>query len=31
MPQKSPEQKAEEEFRYIAASGSANTAELALF
>lgn len=31
MPKKSPEQKAEEERRYIAASGAANTAELELF
>lgn len=31
MPKKSPEQKTEEEKRYIAVSGSANIAELALF
>ena len=31
MPKKSPEQKAEEERRYIAASGAANTAELEPF
>ena len=31
MPKKSPEQKAEEEHRYILASGAANTAELEPF
>lgn len=31
MPKKSPEQKAEEEKRYIAASGASNTEELELF
>lgn len=31
MPKKSPEQKAEEERRYIAASGAANTVELEPF
>ncbi len=31
MTKKSPEQKAEEEKRYIAVSSAANTAELALF
>ena len=31
MTKKSPEQKAEEEKRYIAASGAANIAELELF